>query len=94
MDPAPPPGGQYTSVPPQVKALYVPPRPQQRRPALPATYRLRLERETDGAVLHTWSGIPHDKVGPVLKAMSQYLPFFAKAAAAKEAVTRLIDLFR
>ncbi len=83
-------------MPPSAKALYVPPGRRPPPPRARPTYRLRLERETaDGGVtLHTWSGIPHDRVKPLLSAMQSYLPFLVKAAAAKEAFTKVMDLFR
>jgi hypothetical protein len=79
------------------KALYIPPgeRPRQRPRSLTLqTYRLTLTREATGETLHEWGGIPHDKVGPLLQAMQRYLPLLAKAAAAKQAWDRLMDLWR
>jgi hypothetical protein len=84
---------------PPTKALYLPPgqpRARARRPRALAlqTFRLTLEREATGEVMHQWSGIPQDKVGPLLQAMQRYLPWLAKAAAAKQTWDRLVDLFR
>ena len=65
--------------------------------AAPATYRLRLERETpDGAgqTIHAWSGIPHERVGPLLETLAAYLPWLARAAAARDAFRKVADLFR
>lgn len=83
--------------PPQkTKALYIPPgqQRQQRPPRALAldTYRLTLSRESDGKIMHEWGAIPADKVRPLLQAMQRYLPFLAKAAAAKQAWDRLMDL--
>lgn len=84
-------------MPPQVKAIYVPPKSQQRQrrevERHPPTYRLVLLREDNGKVVHAWSGIPHDKVGLLLDAMQRYLPWFARAAAARDAFSKLMDLF-
>jgi hypothetical protein len=90
-------------VAPPVKAIYVPPgrparasAPRELRRA-PKTYRLRLERETsDGAgeTLYTWSGIPHERIGPLIQSLAGGLPWLARAAAAKDALGKLIDLFR
>ena len=82
-----------------VKAIYVPPRArrqQQRRDLVAPTYRLTLERETAAGreLVHTWGGIPHEKVGPLLQTMQSYLPWLARAAAAREALSKLVDLFR
>jgi hypothetical protein len=79
-------------VPPVVKALVVP-KPRQPRTHAPPTYRLTLERE-GGAVVYTWGAIPHEKVGPLLQTMRTYLPWMARAAAAKDALAKLLDLFR
>jgi hypothetical protein len=83
--------------PPPTKqiAVYMPPagRRVRVRPAA-ASYCLKLEREGDGQILHQWSGIPHDKIGPLLTAMQNYLPWLAKAAAAKAAFDRVMDLLR
>ena len=86
--------GDNSHVPPVVKAIMVKPRTtreprEQRAP----TYRLTLERE-GGAVIYAWSGIPHDKVGPLLQTMRTYLPWMARASAAKDAIAKLLDLFR
>lgn len=65
--------------------------------AAPATYRLRLERETpDGAgqTIHSWSGIPHSRVGPLLETLAAYLPWLQRAAAAREALRKVAELFR
>jgi hypothetical protein len=84
------------SPPPQkTKALYIPPGQQrQQRPRALAldTYRLTLSREGNGQIMHEWGGIPADKVRPLLEAMRRYLPFLAKAAAAKQAWDKLMDL--
>ena len=85
--------------PTTIKAIYAPPRaPRRRREvAAPATYRLRLERETpDGAgqTIHAWSGIPHERVGPLLETLAAYLPWLARAAAARDAFRKVADLFR
>lgn len=85
-------------MPGPVKAIYVPPKGQQRArrevERRPLTYRLVLQREDTGAVVHAWSGIPHDKVGLLLDAMQRYLPWFARAAAARDAFSKLADLFK
>ncbi len=83
-------------MPPVVKAIVVKPsRPKQQQPRVQSapTYRLTLERE-GGVVLYTWGGISHDKVGPLLQTLRTYLPWMARAAAAKDAFTKLLDLFR
>jgi hypothetical protein len=80
-----------------VKAIVVSPRTRPRgevRASAPPTYRLRLDREDTGQVIHVWSGIPHDRIGPLLQTMATYLPWIARAAAAREALARLMDLFR
>lgn len=82
-----------------VKAILVPPRAQRRRRdvSIPPTYRLRLERETadgGGQTIHSWSGIPHSRVGPLLETLAAYLPWLARAAAAREALAKVADLFR
>ena len=87
------------AAPTVVKAIYAPPRAQRRRREVsaPATYRLRLERETpDGAgqTIHAWSGIPHERVGPLLETLAAYLPWLARAAAAREALRKVAELFR
>jgi hypothetical protein len=86
------------AAPTVVKAIYAPPRARRRREvAAPATYRLRLERETpDGAgvTIHAWGGIPHARVGPLLEGLASYLPWLARAAAAREALRKVADLFR
>jgi len=94
--PGGPPGPTIAPVPPTVKALYVPPRAQrQRREVRAPTYRLTLEREGGaGEVIHTWGGIPHERVGPLLQTMQAYLPWIARAAAARDALAKLMDLFR
>ena len=86
---------------PSAKSIYVPPG----RPARPPpralrrasrTYRLRLERETaDGAgeTLYTWSGIPHERIGPLIQSLAGGMPWLARAAAAKDALKKLFDLF-
>lgn len=92
----PPVADNTPAMPPTVKAILVRPGPARRREmrtAEPPTYRLLLQREDTGQVLHTWSGIPHDKVGPLLLAMQRYLPWLARAAAARDAISKLLDLF-
>ncbi|HEU0081870.1 MAG TPA: hypothetical protein VFQ87_03285 [Bradyrhizobium sp.] len=84
--------------PPKTRAIqYIPPgqrpRPRQRAIAV-STYRLTLTRETTGEVLHEWGGIPHDRVMPLLETMRRYLPFLAKAAAFREAWSKLAALFQ
>jgi hypothetical protein len=92
-----PPKTDNTRVSPPIKALYIPPKGQQRArrevERAPPTYRLVLLREDTGKVVHAWSGIPHDKVGLLLAAMQRYLPWFARAAAARDAFSKLMDLF-
>lgn len=81
-----------------VKAIYAPPRARRRREVVaPATYRLRLERETPdggGQTIHAWSGIPHARVGPLLETLAAYLPWLARAAAARDAFRKVAELFR
>ena len=88
--------------PRKVIAIYVPPRAARRRRharadmSRPPTYRLRLERETEdgaGETIHTWGGIPHDPIAPVLQTLRTYLPWLARAATAREAFRRVLDLF-
>jgi hypothetical protein len=62
----------------------------------PATYRLVLERELPGGAgepIHSWGGIPHERVRPVLETLQAYLPWLARAAAAREALRKVLDLF-
>lgn len=83
-------------MPPTVKAILVKPGTRPRgevRAKRPPTYRLVLFREDSGTVVHAWTAIPHDKIGPLLAAMERYLPWFARAAAAKDAFAKLLDLF-
>ena len=91
-----PPGRTMPRVPSPAKAIYVAPGRRPPPPRAPPTYCLRLERETaDGFVtLHVWSGIPHQRVKPLLSAMRSYLPILVKAAAAREAFDKVLDLFR
>lgn len=60
------------------------------------TYRLTLFRESPAGdePVHSWGGIPHERVGPLLRTMQEYLPWLARAAAAREALGKLLDLFR
>lgn len=84
-------------MPVPTKAIYVPPAARQRRVLrTPPTYRLVLERETPtgGVPIHAWSGIPHERVKPLLTMMQDYLPLMVKAAAARDAWNRMMDLFR
>lgn len=86
-------------MPPTTKAIYVPPGRTQPRRELrrgPRTYRLRLERETaDGAgeTLYTWGGIPHDRIAPLIQSLTGGMPWLVRAAAAKDALKKLFDLF-
>lgn len=83
--------------PPPKAVQYIPPgqrrRPQPRALAL-LTYRLTLTRESDNAVMQEWGRIPHDKIGPMLKAIQHYTPWLGKVAAAKEAWEKLVRLFQ
>jgi hypothetical protein len=81
--------------PPPTKAIYMPPGQQRRRPRALAllTYRLTLTRESDGAVMQEWTRIPHERVGPLLKAIQHYSPLMGKVVAAKEAWEKLVRLF-
>lgn len=95
--PGAPPGLTMPPMPTPTKAIYVPPGPARQRRAVRApTYRLVLERETPtgGVQMHAWSGIPHERVGPLLATMQTYLPFLVRAAAAREAFHKVLDLFR
>jgi hypothetical protein len=82
---------------PAPKAVqYIPPGQRRRQPRALAvlSYRLTLTRESDGAVMQEWSGIPHDRVGPMLQAIQHYTPWLGKVAAAKEAWEKLVKLFQ
>lgn len=87
---------------PPTKALYIPPESARRAPPrevrrVPRTYRLRLERETAdgrGDTLYTWGGIPHERIGPLIQSLAGGMPWLARAAAAKDALGKLFDLFR
>jgi hypothetical protein len=86
---------------PTAKAIYVPPRPARASAPralvrAPKTYRLRLERETSdggGETLYTWGGIPHERIGPLIQSLAGGMPWLARAAAAKDALRKLFDLF-
>lgn len=84
------------SPPPTQKALYIPPGQRRRQPRALAvlSYRLTLTRESDGAVMQEWSRIPHERVGPLLKAIQHYTPWLGKIAAAKDAWEKLLSLFQ
>lgn len=64
------------------------------QPRTAPTYKLVLLREDTGQIMHQWSQIPHDRVGPLLETMRTYLPWFVRASAAKEAIEKLMSLFK
>jgi hypothetical protein len=68
--------------------------PRMMQPRTAPTYRLVLLREDTGQILHAWSQIPQERVAPLLEVMQRYLPWLARAAAAKDALAKLLDLFR
>ena len=86
------------------RAIYQPPPAAgKRRPPRPpssaistraATFRLRLEREADGATLYTWGGIPGVRLRPIVESIRTYGPIVARVAAAKQVLSDLLDTFR
>lgn len=64
------------------------------QPRTAPTYKLVLLREDTGQIMHAWSQIPHDRVGPLLDTMRTYLPWLARAAAARDALDKLFALFK
>lgn len=59
-----------------------------------ATYRLKLERESDGKVIHQWGRITEARVRPVLRAIDAVLPLLVRAAQAKRAIAWLLEAKR
>jgi hypothetical protein len=55
-----------------------------------ATYRLRLERETDNLTICTWGKISEARVRPLLRTLKTVLPFMGQAARAKRALAELL----
>lgn len=60
----------------------------------PPTYRIRLERETDGKTLYQWSGIPTTRVRPLLRALDSWAPLLGRVANAKRSLTDLLSGIR
>jgi hypothetical protein len=54
-----------------------------------STYRLRLERESDGKTVYQWSGIAEAKLRPILAGLQAWVPILGGIANAKRS---LVDL--
>jgi hypothetical protein len=95
-------GADNTSMPTKAVTIYHPPGtgPRPRRRSMtrtPApTYRIRLERvEASGqaTTVHQWGGIPQERVKPILETLTDLLPWLQRAAATKDALRKLAELF-
>lgn len=63
-------------------------------PAVPLTYRIRLEREDTGATICTWGRISGERIAPMVRSLKATLPYMVAAARAKRAFAELLEAIR
>jgi len=54
------------------------------------TYRITLERESDGRKMYAWGGIGAAKVRPLVTALNAMVSFLSRAVNARRALTELL----